>query len=177
MLMQNCSLHGNKGWSFIMRGEGSWQLLQNNPWTSKSEKPITQEEHNLLPTKNIMHNLKVRKKNHVPENCPTALSNDGLSLMITILNMSGCYLTNSFNRSLSYHESVKYMQIPVPTPLCPPPHMSQLSRPSKIKKKKHPYPCQDAPRKPVNKNIIGGNCILCNSVCIHYNFFLLFLWA
>jgi len=109
MLMQNCSLHGNKGWSFIMRGEGSWQLLQNNPWTSKSEKPITQEEHNLLPTKNIMHNLKVRKKNHVPENCPTALSNDGLSLMITILNMSGCYLTNSFNRSLSYHESVKYM--------------------------------------------------------------------
>ena len=89
MLIQNCSLHGNKGWSFIMRGEGSWQLLWNNPWTSKSEKQITQEEHNLLPTKNIMHNLKVWKKNHVPEDCPTPLSNDGLSLMITTLSMSG----------------------------------------------------------------------------------------
>lgn len=149
--------------------EGGRGKLGNPPqifWTEKKTcwKKICKGSTPFCLPKKFMHNLKVRKKNSYPRPLPRPLKN-GLSLMITILNVSQMFLALPWviNKSL--------FKAPPPHPMH---HYASSSEPSRVVWiiKNHSFPCQLSSRETVNKGTFLG--ILKLSV---HHIFSEFLWT
>lgn len=172
MLVLNYAISSNilfnvvrNGSLLFWRGEG--EVGESPPnildWKENTLKKNLQGEHTLLPTKKIHAQPKGEKKNSYPRPLPRPLKN-GLSLMITILNVSQMFLALPWviNKSL------------FKAPPHPMHHYASSSEPSRVVWiiKNHSFPCQLSSRETVNKGTFLG--ILKLSV---HHIFSEFLWT